>query len=571
MAKSNLLNTRTLNYLELIGNGRVYRVPPYQRDYSWETEQWEDLWNDIQELRGHPDERHYMGALVVEGTSDREFAIIDGQQRMATLAILALAVIKRLEELASEDREDQNRQRAVALRSRFIGEKDPASLLESSKLTLNATDDGFYQDNLVQLRAPLNPRSLVKSHRQLWNCFLFFAECIKEAEDLFDDGEALAQLLSETVARQLLFILITVDDELNAYMVFETLNARGLELSTTDLLKNYLFSRVKSASDRMALQRRWARLIATVRQERFPEFLRYHLLCVQPRVRSQRLFKQVREKVKSGGDVIQLLNDLDGRAELYSALSDPQHQYWIDRPECKPHVRELSLFRFKQMTPLLFAAWERFDPANFERVMKLVSIASFRYGIVGRLNTNELEPAYHRCAKDVLDGTARRPADVYSRLVSSGVFVDDAKFGQDFASMSIEAHGAGKRLAKYVLAKLESDLSGNSLDPDTDPSTIEHVLPENASEAWGATFSEEQREMNLDRLGNLTLLEAPLNRRCGNADYPAKIDAYRGSRYRLTNQIPEMAPELWSPDLIAKRQSQMAVRALHVWRSDFAK
>lgn len=87
MARTNLLNTRTANYLDLLGNGRIYRVPPYQRDYSWEEEQWEDLWNDILELRGHPGERHYMGALVVEGRSDREFLIIDGQQRLATFSV----------------------------------------------------------------------------------------------------------------------------------------------------------------------------------------------------------------------------------------------------------------------------------------------------------------------------------------------------------------------------------------------------------------------------------------------------------------------------------------------------
>ncbi|MBW4699551.1 MAG: DUF262 domain-containing protein [Aphanocapsa lilacina HA4352-LM1] len=63
MAKTNLLNTRTINFLELLGNGRFYRVPPYQRDYSWSEEQWEDLWNDIQELRDKRDDSHYMGAL----------------------------------------------------------------------------------------------------------------------------------------------------------------------------------------------------------------------------------------------------------------------------------------------------------------------------------------------------------------------------------------------------------------------------------------------------------------------------------------------------------------------------
>ena len=121
MSRANILNTRTINYLELIGNGKGYRVPPYQRDYSWSEEQWEDLWNDVLELRGRPDDRHYMGALVVEGTSDREFLIIDGQQRMATLSILALAVIGKLRATADRGVEPApNRERANELRNRFI-------------------------------------------------------------------------------------------------------------------------------------------------------------------------------------------------------------------------------------------------------------------------------------------------------------------------------------------------------------------------------------------------------------------------------------------------------------------
>ena len=121
MSRANILNTRTINYLELIGNGKGYRVPPYQRDYSWSEEQWEDLWNDVLELRGRPDDRHYMGALVVEGTRDREFLIIDGQQRMATLSILALAVIGKLRAMADRGVEPApNRERANELRNRFI-------------------------------------------------------------------------------------------------------------------------------------------------------------------------------------------------------------------------------------------------------------------------------------------------------------------------------------------------------------------------------------------------------------------------------------------------------------------
>jgi len=480
MGKSNLLNTRTANFLDLVGNGRIYRVPPFQRDYSWEEEQWEDLWNDLLEMHGKTEERHYMGALVVEGRSDREFSIIDGQQRLATLSLLGLAVIALLIQLAEKGVEPEaNRERATALRSRFIGEKDPASLVESSKLFLNRTDDAFYQDYLVQLRKPLNPRGLPKSNRLLWECYCYFANCLKETPPA-SSGERLAKLLSETVGRQLMFILITVDDELNAYSVFETLNARGLELSSTDLLKNYLFSRLRVTADLEALQRRWQALMATIRQERFPEFLRYHLLCEQPKVRTERLFKLVRDRVRTAQDVFRLMEALESRAELFSAISDVTHGYWIENPGCRPYIRELSLFRVRQMMPLLFAAWERFTPEDFARVLKLLSVLSFRYTIVSGLNTNALEPVSHEAAKAILDGDARSPADVFSYLKT--IYVDDAKFRQDFEHLAMDTRR--KKLAKYILARLECDASGRACDADTDPASVEHIHPENPSAEW---------------------------------------------------------------------------------------
>ena len=100
---SNLLDTHTQNFQDLVGNGKSYHVPPYQRDYSWTEEQWEDLWLDIIELKNDSKKRHYMGAVVVKSDSDRRFLIIDGQQRIATLTIIGLAVIYRLSQMSELD------------------------------------------------------------------------------------------------------------------------------------------------------------------------------------------------------------------------------------------------------------------------------------------------------------------------------------------------------------------------------------------------------------------------------------------------------------------------------------
>ena len=564
MGKTNLLHTRTANFLELVGNGRIYRVPPFQRDYSWEEEQWEDLWNDIAELTGHPEEQHYMGAIVVESQSDREFLIIDGQQRLATLTILALAVIAKLRRMAEAGIDSAaNLERAGGLRSRFIGEKDPASLVESSKLFLNHTDDAFFQDYLVQLRPARNPRGLPKSNRLLWESFTYFSTKLDAAEQR---SAWFAELLAETVGRQLHFILITVEDELSAYTVFETLNARGLELSATDLLKNYLFSKLRVAADLVALQRRWRALLTTVRQERFPEFLRYHLACEVPRVRTERLFKLVRERVKDAAQVFALMEALERRAELFSAISDPTHGYWIDNPDCRAPIVELNLFRVRQMMPLLFVAWEQYQPKDFARLLRVIAVISFRYSIVSGLNPNALEPVYHEAARALAGKQPPRLKAIFQIL--RPIYVDDGKFEEDFARFSVETTGQRKKLAKYILSRLESVISQRGCDPETDPATIEHILPENPGADWAEVFPPEHWEPAVYRLGNLTLLEPAANRRAGNADLATKLDEYARSPYTLSRELALREIEAWTPAAVDLRQREMAKVAVGAWRVD---
>lgn len=569
MAKANLLKTETRSFLELIGNGKIYRVPPYQRDYSWGEEQWEDLWSDVIAMRGHPDERHYMGALVVEGKSDREFLIIDGQQRIATLSVLALAILARLQRLADDgiDPED-NRERVRQLRGRFIGEKDPTSLSESSKLFLNVTDNAFYQDYLVQLRAPLNPRALPSSNRTLWECYRYFTRRIENEVGLPDSGTELSALLNEAIARQLLFILITVEDDLNAYTVFETLNARGLELSATDLLKNYLFSRIKGQQDLELLGRRWHKLVTTVRQDKFPEFLRYHLLCEEPKIRQQRLFKLVRDRVTTPKEVFDLVTRLEARAELFAAIGDADHEYWKEDPEALPYVRELLLFRVRQPTPALFAAWEAWSKADFVKLLKLVAVFSFRYTITSGLNPNDLEPLYHELAKGILNTSLSTPALAFAVLQK--LYPTDDKFERDFSELSLSTSGQRAKLVRYVLCKIESASAGRHCDWLSDPATIEHVLPENPGEGWDEAVSPDRHAQLVYRLGNLTLLEKRLNRDAGNRAFAEKRVLYAQSAYRMPRQLDEHAAPEWNATTIEARQRRMAEIARSIWRADFA-
>ena len=566
MTRINLLDTRTASFGDLIGNGKIYRVPSFQRDYSWYEENWEDVWQDILVLHANPDSSHYMGAIVLQSSnsSDKEFTIIDGQQRLATLSIVAIAVIEKIQKLVErEEQKEANQDRQEILRRTYLSDKDPRSLRYSSKLILNENNNDCYQSNLINLRKPLNIRALSKSNQLLWQAFEYFSSHLEELKDVILSGEKLAEFLTDTIAQRLLFIQINVEDELNAYTVFETLNARGIELSSTDLLKNYLFSLFQGRDDLQEAQRQWRRIINTVQMEKFPEFLRYYLSFRQTRVRRERLFKIVRESVKNGQQAFELLDQLENYSSLFVALSNSNDEFWRDTPENRQYIRELELFRVKQAYPTLFTAYDKFSRENFTRLLKLVCVVSFRYNVVSSLNPNELETLYSKVAISIAKGDITNPRQVFDTL--RPVYVSDEKFLQDFSLFSISTKGQKKKLVRYILCKLEADASNKEVNEDS--FSIEHILPESPSSDWRETFTDSQIEEMVYRIGNLTLLEPHLNRQVGNQIYPVKQEVYQQSVYKLTQDI---LAEEWLPNTLTTRQRHLAQRATHIWRSDFS-
>ncbi|MFG3818034.1 DUF262 domain-containing protein [Limnothrix redekei] len=566
MAPIHLLDTRTASFGDLLGNGKRYQVPLFQRDYSWTEENWEDLWQDILGLHQNPKTSHYMGAIVLQNSreSDKEFTIIDGQQRLATLSIIAIVVINKIKTLASQgNKPEENQERQEILKRTYLSDKDSISLRYSSKIRLNDNNDGFYQDYLINLKQPRNIRSLPKSNQLIWQAFEYFSKQIDQHSEIVKSGENLAEFLTDIIARRLLFIQISVEDELNAYTVFETLNARGLELSSTDLLKNYLFSLIRSSGDLKALQRQWQMIINTVRMEKFPEFLRYYLSLEQPWVRRERLFKIVRESVKNGHQVFDLIDQLESYSSLFVALGNAQDDFWRETPANRAYIRELELFRVKQAYPILFAAHGKFSDEDFTRLLKLISVLSFRYTVVCGLNPSELEKVYNQVAIAIQNSEITTPKQVFEQLRS--VYVSDEKFAQDFELLTVSTRGQKKKLARYILWKLENDAANQEIVEES--FSIEHILPESPEQDWLENFTDAQITDMVYRLGNLTPLEPPLNRQIGNQSYAIKRDVYPTSAYRLTQEI---LAEEWTPNALANRQKQLAKRAVHIWRSDFA-
>ncbi len=568
MSRTTLLNTDTEDLRELLGNGKIYDVPPFQRDYSWTEENWQDLWDDISQL-DESSADHYMGALVLQTTDRRRFTIIDGQQRLATLSILILSCIHHLREMADHgvDSED-NRSRAELLIASYIGGKDPTTLLPQRKLRLNRHDDGFYESFLIPGRPHPSPRNLRGSESLLLKAYQFFRARLGDYLGGRASGEDVTRLANEVVALRLLFITVNVRDQLSAYTVFETLNARGLELTETDLLKNYLFSILQNIGESQlaTLAARWESVADRVGASRFPSFLRHHVNSGRPFVRQRQLFRAVKSQVSTGQGVLDLLESLEVDSYWYAALSDGFDDHWLDfPPNAREAVRILGLVEVSQFTPLVLAAKDRFKPDEIAKVLALCSAQSIRFNLTGRRNTHPLEPAFNKAALAIRDGSAATTRSLLPHL--SDVLVGDEDFERDFAALRMAPRGHAKKRVRYLLVEIERRLGNNSLHHETIEASIEHILPESPGPEWEQAFNVTQMERGIDRLGNLTLLEASLNRECANKRFEEKRSLYARSQFEMTRRLADF--EEWTEEAINARQRGFAKLARQIWRLPF--
>lgn len=565
MTGANFLNKGEINWGALLGNGNVYHVPNFQRDFSWGEEEWDDLWNDILAL--NEEELHYMSYIVLQSDDDKNFTIIDGQQRFTTLSILALAVIQHIEEMIGKNIEaDDNRQRIELLRNSFLGYKDPASLIPTSKLFLNRNNDDFYQSFLLRLRKPSDLHKRKPSEKKLWRAFEYFYDKLKTHFGDRLSGPGLAQFLGEKVARQLIFTTIQVSDDLTAYKVFETLNARGVKLSTTDLLKNYLFSVVAQTSpaELTEAERQWQSINNTLGAEDFTTFLRHFWNSRHSIERKSMLFKAIKKAVQTSQEVFALLGDLEGLAPVYLAFSQPEDERW-DKTQ-RRRISELALFDVSQCYSLLLAAYNKLDQQEFTGLLRLCVIISFRYQVIGGLNPNALEDAYNRAALKIIKGEAITVRQVFQEL--KNIYVSDESFDNDFTSKSFDTGSSrGKKLARYVLFSLENHLENKDYDYEDATATIEHILPESPDEEWDTPFPAKEQENFVYRLGNLTLLEKTKNKDCGNKKFADKLPVYQTSSYRLTAKETNYID--WTPEKLHQRQEKMAGWATSIWRVNY--
>lgn len=567
------LSTANENFRQLVGHNVTYSIPPFQRDYSWSEENWEELWFDIIAMysgEADAETEHYMGYLVLQDSDNKKFSsVIDGQQRITTISIIVLAALNLLRGLISKGIDaDNNTQREKVLRESYIGYIDPITLRSKSKLTLNKHNDRFYQTYIAVNAEHIPARNLKASEHMLRKSYLWY---VNKIESRFGNTEISGHDITvfiDSLVDKLFFTVITVTDELNAFKVFETLNARGVKLSSTDLLKNYLFSVLSSDDPHDSvledLESSWEHITGLLSSESFPELLRIFWNSKNKLVRKKDLFKTIQKSINVKTKAFELVRDLEVNSEIYADLRDPSSTTWNQKE--KEALSQLSMFGVKQPMAMLMSTYRRFyksERSTFSIVLEAISIISFRYNVICSLPPQDQEGLYSSVAIKIENNELSSGNEIIDAL--RDIYPDDNHFAGAFATKQLKTtNSRNQKVVQYILKRLGEHVSGQSLDLTTNRYNIEHILPQKVTSGWD-DFNDVKHSQCVYRLANMVILEKTLNQSLGNSGYSEKKSILETSSISLTKGLAEKY-DRWTPDTIDSRQKYLSKQAKSIWK-----
>ncbi|EMX9182414.1 DUF262 domain-containing protein [Citrobacter sedlakii] len=554
-----LMEPKNENFNELIGGPNKYIVPRFQRDYAWDVGQWEDLWGDIDSL---DDEGfHYMGYIVLQQKEQYQHEIIDGQQRLVTLSIIVLAAMKAIKTLIDNGEDVQgNTERLDGITQNFVGSKNFVTLKVINKLELNRNNKSYFQRMSSHLEAQ-NSRGITSTNKLIRKCFDFFCK-----KDYGKTGAEIAQFIAD-FSSSMIFTKIIVQDDLNAYKVFETLNARGVQLSTPDLLKNYLFS-IVTKDDQIGeeelndLDEQWSEMIVQLGESNVSDYIRYHYNSQRRMVTKNNLFSSMRKILTKPEEAYQYLKSLIDYSPIYASLINPNDAWWGDQDvkyrNVLHYLNGIRLFNIKQPLTIFLAAFGNFSPEEFVKLVKYMYVLSIRYNIICHLSPSEQENIYNQIANKVYKREFLRASHVKNSEEFKRLYPDDNAFFNAFEFHRMPSRQTAKKI-RFLLSEIEGYL-GNPCDYEK--TTLEHICPYHPEKDWNESFGEGINDVK-DRLGNMILMDKDNLKR---SSFEEKKKEYTKSGYKLALKVTEYAE--WNLESVNDFQKWMSQQAVNVWKVD---
>lgn len=558
----------TLN--KLLNTSRQFIVPIFQRNYSWQKSQYEQLWFDILRASKFKEKQnHFIGSIVYidMGTPagrPQQLLLIDGQQRLTTISILLCAIKDYVQKFNLETKLIN----LAKIKNQFLYNSDEIDE-DRYKLLLNVQDKETYIKLIDNTIFTVN-----KPATNIIKCYEFFYERI---EDFIKQHGQIDEIYAGIFKLSLVSISLDKDSD-NPQMIFESMNSTGKDLSQTDLLRNYLLMDLTPEKQTRLYKTYWKPMEELFGEDiykndvnKFDYFIRDFLtlksdtgyICKINNVYEN--FK--RYYLDNNCEKFAVLKDLFTYAKYYACIDllqendDELKLYWQEFKKLDSHV----------VYPFLLKLYDDYSrqiliKEDFKKILQVVISYLWRRAIC-EIPTNSLSKTfatlYQAVDKD----------DYVNSVIKAFVFKSSYKrFPSDYeVREKLQTKDIYHfRLRKYLLEALENYYHKEPIDLNTANYTIEHIMPQNIEHnlSWQKMLGEDWQEVHslyLHSLGNLTI--TGYNAEMSNKSFGEKVNGESGfkhSHLKLNESIAQC--DVWNKKAIQRRTNILTDIILKIWK-----
>jgi hypothetical protein len=556
----------------ILSENKKYVIPRFQREYSWTKDEvaalWSDLCRQIQFRKGKAKLNEYFVGCIVLSGQDRShlLKIVDGQQRLTTFTILLRALVQAL-----------------------INAGDSASANSIYKNYIEGVDDGgrpffklegetqkaFFQHAIQQLnqkkKTPANEEEalLQSAYSDLLSRM--------EAGNLLPSLNGATHKQKLTALRQqvvdnMKFIYVLVPNEQHAYTIFETLNARGMNLSALDLVKNWIFKNLPKQYPIDDAMEAWKGMSSALSAAPQPVdkdvFFRHFWLSRYSYVSEGRMYGAFTDLMQTGTVGAEAFQDLlSSDASTYSQLSFPSRLKFTSHSENQlfESLSALSMFRVSQVRPLLLALHaaredKRLQMKRYTRTLKLLEHFHFVFTVVSAGRSSGLDGKYSKAARDVRAATSASLqsvlTDLEQELIAKWPAADVFREGINRLWFTNQVT-KDKKIIQYFFGRYERRLR-KTKELSLSEISIEHIVAQ----------SSKPLEKVIGKLGNLLPLDHELNGLAGTKAFADKLVIYRDSELNTVSEFAKKyrRAQSWDANTIDQRTAELAdVAYREIW------
>jgi len=548
--------------MKIFSNDFAFSIPRYQRPYAWTTEHAGELLDDFLSFMGDDDgpieelDPYFLGSVVLIKTKNIPASeIVDGQQRLTTLAILLAA----LRATANDKKFAEDLTEFLYAKGNLV-----SGIPEKYRLTLRERDADFFREHVqasedLSRLEKMDPARLSDSRQRIQASARLFLEKLRSL------GEKQRLRLAWFITRRCYMVVVSTPDLNSAYRIFSVLNDRGLDLSHTDILKAEIIGNIPQEQQDKYTQK-WEDQEERLGRDRFAELFAHIRMIRRKAKLRDTILKEFREHVKPAADPQAFIDTtMLPLADALDLIKTETYQSTHRAQEINGLFRWLNQIDNFDWVPPAILYLSRHNDDDRSLLAFFTDLERLAAGLmIRRANINERIERYARLLTAIENNenlyTPNSPLQLTEEERRGIVSTLDGDIYQT------------SRIRLYVLLRLDHALSEGSASYNYRVVTVEHVLPQNPppNSQWLRWFPvPEQREQYVHRLCNLVLLSRSKNSQAQNYDFEEKKKRYFNTRegvspFVLTTQV--LQKEEWTPAILEKRQHELLGKLKKVWR-----